>query len=80
MRCLRLEHIGMLSAQLALAKAAFIAGEFDDAERALHTCIKLDPACAQAHMIYAQVTHCSLPPFRTSCHYLTVMCIDVVGT
>lgn len=45
----------MLGAQLMLAKTLFISGEFEDAERALQICLKLDAQCAPAHIIQAQI-------------------------
>jgi tetratricopeptide repeat protein 21B len=46
---------GNLSGQLMLARTCFIAGEFENAERAIVTSLKLDPQCAPAHIIQAQV-------------------------
>ena len=46
---------GMLGAQLMLSRTNFIAGDFDQSERALATCLKLDPQCAPAHIIQAQI-------------------------
>ena len=59
--CIKLLHDlteivpGMLGAQLMLSKTNFIAGHFDESERALVTALRLDAQCAPAHIIQAQI-------------------------
>jgi len=46
---------GMLEAQLLMAKACFVAGDFEQAESALGKCIQLEPQFAPAYMLQAQI-------------------------
>jgi len=45
----------MIGAQLLLSKALFLSGQLDESEQVLVTCLRLDPQCAPAHIIQAQI-------------------------
>jgi len=46
---------GLLEAQVMLARARFVAGELDGAQRSLALCLKLEPTYAEAHILVAQI-------------------------
>lgn len=46
---------GNLGGQLLLARASFVAGDFENSERCLMSCLKLDPQFAPAYIVQAQI-------------------------
>jgi len=48
----------MLSAQIALARARYVANNLDQALKTVETCLKIDTKCAEAHLVRAQIKIC----------------------